>query len=242
MASLKLLKLKSEILLRKIGSKFGADIKMTDEEIFVKQIQHNNIELIFDIGANTGQFGDIIFKLGYKGRMVSFEPLSSAHKVLENKSRKFKNWEIAERCAIGSEDGEIKIHISKNSESSSVLDILDEHIKAAPESEYVGEEMCKIYKLDSIGKKYAGNAGEIFIKIDAQGFEENILRGAENFLTSVRGLLIETSLVRLYEGQALFPQIYEMVIRKGFELWGVYPAFVDKQSGRVLQVDTIFFK
>jgi hypothetical protein len=80
------------------------------------------------------------------------------------------------------------------------------------------------------------------LKIDTQGFEEKILNGAENFLTNVKGLLVETSLVKLYEGQALFPKILEMITKKGFELWGMEPAFVNKQSGRILQIDAVFFK
>jgi FkbM family methyltransferase len=242
MPDLKLIKIKSEMFSRKIGNKLGVDVKMTDEEVLMKQLSYNNIDLILDIGANTGQFSNMIFKLGYKGKIVSFEPLSSVYATLKKKSGKFKNWEIAEKCAIGNEDGEIEINISKNSISSSILKIMNEHVSAAPDSEYIGSEKVKVYKLDTIAEKYSKDAKNIFIKIDTQGFEEKILDGAVNFIKKAKGLLVETSLVPLYEGQALFPQIFERITKQGFELYGVQPAFINKETGRMLQIDAVFFR
>jgi FkbM family methyltransferase len=242
MPDLKLFKIKSEMFSRKIGNKFGVDVKMTDEEVFLKQIKFNKIDLIFDIGANTGQFSTMLFKLGYEGKIVSFEPLTSAHKELEKKCKGFAKWTIAEQCAIGDEDGEIEINISKNSISSSALKILDEHVSAAPDSEFVGSEKVKVYKLDSIFNKYVSGEKNIFIKIDTQGFEEKILTGAGESIKKAKGLLVETSLVPLYAGQALFPDIYARIIKEGFELTGIQPAFINKETGRVLQTDLIFFR
>ncbi|MBI5403059.1 MAG: FkbM family methyltransferase [Ignavibacteriae bacterium] len=242
MPDLKLLKIKSEMLSRKIGNRLGVDVKMTDEEVLMKQLAHNKIDLIFDIGANAGQFSNMIFKLGYGGKIVSFEPLSSAHEALTKRSAGNAMWAIAERCAIGDEDGEIEINISKNSISSSVMKIMDEHVNAAPESKYIGSEKTKIYRLDTIGDKYSGDAKNIFIKIDTQGFEEKILNGAGHFISRAKGLLVETSLVPLYAGQALFPQIFERVTKSGFSLFGVQPAFINKETGRMLQIDAIFFR
>ncbi|MFA5403435.1 MAG: FkbM family methyltransferase [Ignavibacteria bacterium] len=242
MPDLKLLKIKSEMLSRKIGNKFGVDVKMTDEEVLMKQLKYNKIDLILDIGANTGQFSNMVFKLSYKGKIVSFEPLTSAYKILKEKSRKVEGWTVAEQCAIGEEDGEIEINISKNSISSSALKILNEHVSAAPDSEFIGSEKVKIYKLDTIADKFSKEAKNIFIKIDTQGFEEKILNGATNFIKKAKGLLIETSLLPLYEEQALFPQIYDRVTKQGFELYGIQPAFINKETGRVLQIDAIFFR
>ena len=242
MPDLKLIKIKSEMLTRKIGNRFGVDVKMTDEEVLMKQLEYNKIDLIFDIGANTGQFSSMIFKLGYKGKIVSFEPLTSAYTKLTDRSKSFGNWRVAEKCAVGEEDGEIEINISKNSISSSILKIKEEHISAAPDSKFIGSEKIKVYKLDTIADKYISGEKNIFLKIDTQGFEEKILNGAEKFLNKIKGMLVETSLVPLYEGQALFPQIYDRVTKRGFELYGVQPAFINKETGRMLQIDAVFFR
>lgn len=242
MSKLKLYKIKSEMALRKIGNKFGVDVKMTDEEILVKQIQHNNIDMIFDIGANVGQFGELIYKLGYKGKMVSFEPLQNAYNVLVTASKHYEGWMPAERCAIGDCDGEIEIHVSENSISSSALSMLKEHENAAPDSKYVGTEKANVYKLDSVFDKYSQGSKNILVKIDTQGFEDKVINGAAESLGKIKGLFMEMSLVRLYDDQILFKQLYEKILSCGFELYGIQPAFVNKETGRVLQVDATFFR
>jgi len=242
MSKLKLYKIKSEMALRRIGNKFGVDVKMTDEEILVKQINHNGIDMIFDIGANTGQFGELMYKLGYKGKMVSFEPLTSAYDILVSTSNSIDGWKAAERCAVGDEDGEIEMNISENSISSSAMEMLKEHENAAPKSKYVGVEKAKVYKLDTIFDKYADGCKNVLVKIDTQGFEEKVLNGSVNSMAKIKGLYLEMSLVNLYEGQVLFKDLYERIVANGFGMFGIQPAFVNKETGRVLQVDATFFR
>lgn len=242
MSKLKLYKIKSEMALRKIGNKLGVDVKMTDEEILVKQLLHNNVDMIFDIGANTGQFGELIYKLGYKGKMISFEPLKSAYETLSANSKTYPDWTPAERCAIGEEDGEIEMHISENSISSSALTMLEEHETAAPKSKYIGVEKANVYKLDSVFDEYSSGCKNILVKIDTQGYEDKVLNGAVNSMSKIKGLYMEMSLLKLYDGQILFKELYDRVISYGFELHGIQPAFVNKETGRVLQVDATFFR
>jgi FkbM family methyltransferase len=242
MSKLKLYKIKSEMALRKIGNKFGVDVKMTDEEILVKQINHNGIDMIFDIGANTGQFGELMYKLGYKGKMVSFEPLTSAYDLLVSTCKSVDGWNAAERCAVGDEDGEIEMHISENSISSSAMDMLKEHENAAPDSKYVGTEKAKVFKLDTIFDKHSDGCKNVLVKIDTQGFEEKVLNGSVNSISKIKGLFLEMSLVNLYEGQVLFKDLYERIVANGFSMFGIQPAFVNKETGRVLQVDATFFR
>ena len=77
-------------------------------------IQLVKANIIFDIGANTGQFAQSVRKGGYKGQIVSFEPLSDAWIELKNNANNDSNWLIHERVAIGNSNGEIKINISNN--------------------------------------------------------------------------------------------------------------------------------
>lgn len=239
---LKVLKVKTEILLRKIGSKFGLDLKMTDEERFMLLLKNYKIDLIFDVGANTGQYAETLYKLGYKGRIVSFEPLSDAHQQLSKVATKYSCWEVAERCALGNEDGEIEINVSENSVSSSILNVLNEHVTAEPKSQTIKKEKTKIYKLDTIASNYIGQSKNILLKVDTQGFEEPVLAGANNTINHLAGIQLEMSLIKLYEGQKLFIELYEKVTSLGFVLNLIEPSFTDKTTGRLLQVDGIFFK
>jgi FkbM family methyltransferase len=207
-----------------------------------KMLIANNINLIFDIGANTGQFGTFLRDSGYKGKIVSFEPLNSAWNTLLKTSKGYSSWEVHPRCAIGESHGSIQINISGNSVSSSVLKMLDSHSNAAPDSSYVGYENVPLRKLDELAEDYLNKDTMLFLKIDTQGNEWQVLNGAEKTLESVKGVMIEISLIPLYEGQRLWRDILDRLEFLGFELWALYPVFIDKHTGKTLQVDAVFFR
>jgi FkbM family methyltransferase len=202
----------------------------------------HRINLVFDVGANIGQFGQSLRSFGYRGRIVSFEPLLPAWDRLVKTSRRDPQWEVAARTALGSEDGEIEMNVASNSVSSSVLTMLDAHVKAAPHSVYVKRERLPLRRLDSIGPKYIRDESIVLIKIDTQGFEAQVLEGASGILARTVGLHLELSLVPLYEGQSLYLQMIGQLISLGFELWAIIPGFTDPSSGRLLQVDAVFFR
>ena len=64
-------------------------------------LRHFNIDLVIDIGANEGQFANELRAGGYSGRIVSFEPLSSAHSRLLQVSSGDTAWHVHPRCALG---------------------------------------------------------------------------------------------------------------------------------------------
>ena len=82
----------------------------------------------------------------------------------------------------------------------------------------------------------------IFIKIDTQGYEWQVLDGAEEALKLACGLHLELSLVPLYAGQHLWMNIIERLNSKGFDLWNINKGFTDSRDGRLLQIDATFFK
>jgi FkbM family methyltransferase len=207
-----------------------------------KMLLAHQVNLIFDIGANIGQFGRHLRQIGYEGRIVSFEPLSAAWAQLRRASASDGTWEVAPRCAIGSEDGEIEIHIAGNSYSSSALNMLDSHLNAAPDSKYVGIERTPLRCLNTIGPEYLHSDSILFIKIDTQGFEGPVLQGATELLKIAVGLHLELSLVPLYENQRLFDSLTSELQSLGFEMWNCVPCFHDPRSGRALQVDATFFR
>jgi FkbM family methyltransferase len=200
------------------------------------------IDLILDVGANTGQFSLELRSFGYQGRIVSFEPLSAAHALLEKAAISDSNWQVHRRCAVGDRDGEVEINVSGNSVSSSILPILESHSSAAQGSAYVGVERVPLVRLDTVAPAYLKDGRSAFLKIDTQGFEWHVLEGAVQVLPNFRGVLCELSLVPLYEGQHLWMDVLDRLQRAGFTLWSLQPGFVDPRDGRTLQLDAIFFR
>lgn len=234
-------------MLKKIFNLVGLNIERyrplvgTQAEIYnaIKKVKTN---IIFDIGANTGQFGLEVRQRGYEGKIISFEPLTIARKkLLENVSGDI-SWIVHDRTAIGDYMGVIEINISKNSFSSSVLPMLNSHSDVEPNSVYIGSEKTSVITLDSIADKYLNKSSNCFIKIDTQGYEWQVLNGAHKTLSKAKGIICELSLLPLYDGQQLWREIIERLEEEGFVLWALHKAFSDKNNGRTLQLDGVFLR
>lgn len=200
------------------------------------------VDLVLDIGANVGQYARSIREVGYTGRIVSFEPLSTAHAHLTLASQADPGWIVAPRMAIGDTDGEIEINIAGNSYSSSILAMLETHMAAAPDSAYIGIERVRLARLDSVAVEYCGDVHSIFLKVDTQGYESQVLAGGAMLLQRVTCMQLELSLVPLYAGQVLFVEMVDLLSDLGYELFSVIPGFSDEKTGRLLQVDGIFLR
>ena len=156
---------------------FGFDLRRynpaaSHDAQFMAMLKGHNIDLIFDVGANIGQFGSQLRSIGYCGRIVSFEPLTAARAQLLVASDSDPLWEVAPQAAIGDEESEIEIHIAGNSVSSSVLNMLESHSGAAPGSAYVSHEKVPLRRLDTLASQYLTPETSLFIKIDTQGYED----------------------------------------------------------------------
>jgi FkbM family methyltransferase len=205
-------------------------------------LQAFGIDLVLDVGANTGQFGLELREYGYEGQIVSFEPLAAAHAELSVCAAGDPRWRVHPRMAIGDTNGTIDINVSANLVSSSILPMLDAHARAASDSAYVAVESVPIARLDAVALPYLRDAKNPFLKIDTQGFEKHVLDGASGILPSVRGVLSEVSLVPLYEEQPLWREMLARMETAGFTLWGLSPVFADPRDGRTLQIDALWFR
>lgn len=200
------------------------------------------IDLVLDVGANEGQFGQQLRELGYRGQIFSFEPLSEPRQKLLAASRNDRLWDVAEQAALGDVAGEIEIHISANSVSSSALQMLPAHIRSAPDSGFVGVERVPIKRLDDLTESVLAKRKNAFLKIDTQGYEDRVLNGASVTLGRLAAVQLELSLVPLYKDQLLYREMIERMSTLGFEMWAAWPAFVDPESGRSLQLDATFVR
>jgi len=85
---------------------------------FVDVMNHYNIDVVLDIGANDGDYGREIRSRGYKGLIVSFEPNPKVFKRLKESIKTDHNW-IAFQLAIGDKDSELELKILENDTMSS---------------------------------------------------------------------------------------------------------------------------
>ena len=206
-------------------------------------ISQLHINLVLDVGANTGQFALQCRAAGYRGKILSFEPSASAHAALLRSAASDPLWSVADRMALGAVNGETEINIALNSYSSSILPMLDAHLSAAPNSAYLQKEKVRLRRLDDILEDLLVTTSRtIFLKLDVQGYESHVLAGATQILANTAALQLEMSLLPLYDGETLMPKMHANLAAQGFDLWDLEPSFRDPATGRLLQVDGIFIR
>lgn len=228
---------------RRLLQRIGFDISRFDSHHplarRMRYVQDLGIDLVLDVGANTGQFAREMRQAGYKGRIVSFEPLSSAFTALAAAARHDTMWNC-HRFALGAEDGTATLSVAGNSQSSSLLPMREAHVEAAPGSGYVAQECITVRRLDNLWPELAGKGGCPYLKIDVQGFERQVLEGATAALAHISLVQIEVSLVSLYEGDMLIDDLLTVLRARGFDLWSIEPGYADPRTWRQLQVDCVF--
>ena len=210
---------------------------------YVKAVESLGINLVFDIGANKGQFAISLLEHNYSGKIVSFEPTNSAHTKLLKNAKSYTNWTIHERTAVGEKCSETVINIAGNdSASSSILSMKDIHEECAPEANYIGSENVKLITVDNIFDDYFVANDKCLLKIDVQGYEDQVLMGMIFSLSKVYAVKLECSLVSLYEGDKTFEHYFNFFKENGFELYDLETGFSNPITGQLLQFDAFFVR
>jgi FkbM family methyltransferase len=233
--------------LRTVLHRFGIDVqrhgvmvgRYTLLGVRRRLLQELGIDLVLDVGGNQGQYAHQLRASGYRGRIVSFEPLREAFSAMSVRAAADPLWDVRQ-VALGDEDRTLTLNVAANSFSSSLLPMLDRHLEAAPHSHYVGIQECLVVRLDSVAEELLGGAERVLLKLDVQGYEMSVVRGATANLSRVAVVESELSLVPLYVGQALLPDVVNFLQEQGFELVFLERAFVDRRTGYILQMDGLF--
>ena len=231
--------------LRKMGVELQPYVKdipaQPREEDFrrVRLLAGRRVDLVLDGGANVGQYALRTRHGGFRGRIVSFEPLRDAYTELKRRAADDRLWECR-RHALGAGVAEAEIHVSRNSYSSSLLELEDRHARSAPDSAYLRSETVSVLPLDETWDEVVGDAERPHLKLDLQGFELEALRGAERSLPKLAMVEVELSLVPLYEGAPLYRDVIDHLEDAGFRLVGLEPEFFDPETAELLQAQGIF--
>lgn len=204
-------------------------------------LRQQNIDTVLDVGGNRGTYGQEMRALGFAGRMVSFEPLSEAFGLLTAAAQNDPDWQCVP-VALGAEGGTADIHIAANLDSSSFLPMGDVHLHAAPFTAYCDVETVTVETLDGLRDELGLAGRRLWLKLDVQGFELHVLRGAAATLSDVQVVETELSYVSLYDGQPLLSEMFDALHGAGFDLVLTEDTLRDWETGHVLQVDALFVR
>jgi FkbM family methyltransferase len=194
-----------------------------------------SVPVVIDVGANRGQYATELRRHGYRGEIVSFEPLEEAFEHLAGAADHDPDW-TCRRLALGAAAGEALINIASNLVSSSLLEMEVGHSAGAPEVSVVGVEKVPVSRLDDV----LDDDRPCMLKLDVQGYEDRVLDGAPSTLARAQLLQCELSIAKLYAGQAPFRALIDRLDDAGFGLVDLDPFFYDRTDGRVLAFDALF--
>ena len=178
-------------------------------------IENRQIDLVIDVGANVGQFGELLRAEGYRGKIVSFEPTLEVFRELARKASADGLWE-AYRCGLGATSGTATLHASKLSVFNSILELsavanLHDGRMAVDRTEEV-----PIHTLDEIVEPLLRASRSLLLKIDTQGYERQVLEGGLQTVARAAGILMELPVVHTYKGEWRFHEALEYMFELGF--------------------------
>ena len=223
-----------------ILNKIGYDIvSLYYRKTLIDFLNYFQINVVYDVGANLGQFATGLRGSGYQGKIISFEPLSSTYQYLKTTADSDFLWQTL-NYALGNYNGKAIINVAADSDFSSLRNPLPRLIVRFKKSMPVAKEEIHIRKLDSIFKNFYEDGSRYFLKVDTQGYEKEVIQGGINSLKFFYGIQLELPAFPLYEGQSSFPEMLNLLDDNGFQLVLVNPVNYHKVKPSVMDFDCIF--
>ncbi|MEZ5666837.1 MAG: FkbM family methyltransferase [Alphaproteobacteria bacterium] len=222
------------------GSRGKAFRKSTEGKLAGLLARHR-IGCVIDVGANTGQTGQMLRRIGFAGRIVSFEPGPAAHAALSAAAAGDAGWTVAPRTAVGAERGTITLTLSEASDRSSALPPPTRDARPAPHTRHRHRRRAGDHG-HAIVADHCRAGERLLLKIDTQGMEMAVLAGAEPVLDRIDAIHVEMSLLPLYEGEPDYLAILQHLHARGFRPAMLTERTFSEALGRQLQVDGLFFR
>jgi len=193
-----------------------------------KLLELQSINCVVDVGANRGQFATEIRGIGYRGRIISFEPLSSEFGVLGQRFRNDALW-TGHQVALGDTPGKALLNVIPN------LTVMSSILRPKSKWKSMEVEEVEVRRLDGMASQLFDAIPEprVLLKMDTQGFDLRVFEGASGCLDVMRGLQSEIAIVPLYDGMPRYLEALSVYESKGFGLFNL--SVVSRTRGGTLQ-------
>ena len=204
----------------------------------IKSIIKKENPVIFDIGAHEGESIER-FKNLFKNPIIhSFEPQLQTFKILKNKRKENENI-FLNNFGLGSKKENREIFVNSNTATSSYLNIDNKNNFFKPVKTNRKEQT----KIDTFDDYFNNSKIDFidFVKIDVQGFEEDVLRGAIKSLDKVKLIEVEIVFVNLYEKNSSFFKIESILNEYNFELFSLSSISLNRDDDRIKNLDALYY-
>jgi FkbM family methyltransferase len=206
-------------------------------------LRRYRVDCVIDVGANRGQYVGLLRRIGYQGRVISFEPVPEMFAALSAAAEKDEQWEV-HQIALGREDGELEMNVVPGTLSSLLPasaygSARYERLQAATTVAVPVRRLDGL--LDEVTPAGAGPA-RILLKFDTQGFDLEAFAGASGVLDQVVALQSEVALLTIYEHMPRMQESLTTFEAAGFDVTGLYPVSRESRTGRTLEFDCVLVR
>ena len=170
------------------------------------------ISVVFDVGANVGQSA-LKFRVAFpKAKIYCFEPVKETFEILKGNVNSYDTISCYQ-TAFGSSDGQETIYLTHRSNTSSLI----------KPKKIVGSEVVNLCTVDGFASDNQIKRIDL-LKIDTEGFDLEVLKGAQNMLSSgqIAFVLAEIGFHPGNTRHVPFDDIRSYLLPMGYAVFGIY--------------------
>ena len=185
-----------------------------------------DVDLVIDVGANAGQYYRFLRNhVGFRGHVASFEPIPRHANTLREARSRDPKLTVTE-CGLGAIDGHMEFNVMENTEFSSFLTPEHTETQVFRGLNEVNESIrVEIKTLDGILPDLIDRLGSrsVYLKMDTQGYDMEVLKGAAKVLSGISALQTEASVVRIYDGMPMYHEVISYLEQRDFVMSKILP-------------------
>lgn len=222
----------------------GWRVSRLDEERHLRKFLRTfQVDCVFDVGANEGQFAEMLRDVvGYEGPIISFEPNPVVFARLREKAGADPDWHV-QNIGLGPEAGTMTLHVYEASVLSSMRP-LDPTKGHQPKNPMAQDISVTVKTLAAVLDEVRATVGfrRPFLKMDTQGFDVDVARGAGERLREFVGLQSEITFQPLYQGAPDYRTAIDYFQKEGFVLSRLLPIHELQYFPELVEMDCVMVR
>jgi FkbM family methyltransferase len=211
----------------------------------MRLFERYGVNCVLDVGANDGQYARCLRNWGYRGDIVSFEPVPEVFEALQKAMAGDRRWQ-GYPWALGDADEEAEINVAGgDAQASSFLAFKEDGAARWGRAHRVVRSMrVPVRRLDSVLGEVTSHVAtpRIYLKLDTQGFDLRVIAGAGDRLGDVLALQTELAVHHFYEGMVSIGDALNQYRDLGYALTGMHPVARELDGMQVIEFDCVMVR
>lgn len=231
---------------RAVGRLFGYDVirfrkSFSFDPVLHRLLRHHDFDGVIDVGANSGLFSRQCLKALSGVPVFSFEPTAALADALNRAAASEPRWTIV-RKGLSDQPGEAVLHTSDTSVFNSINDANPDFSGAFKGLAFTGSESIELTTLDVFAEaEPLASCRNLLVKVDTQGHDLKVLRGARDTLKRARAVIVELPFQNIYQSGDTHRDILAFMDDAGFDIYNLSPISSDA-TGRLIEADGFFLR